>query len=493
MTNYLELPIIEINKLLKEKQIKPIDLVNECLKRIEESDLNAFITLDKENAIKKAKELETKEVDNILFGIPIAIKDNILTKKLTTTAASKMLENFNPIYDAYVIELINEKNMIIIGKTNMDEFAMGSSNQTSYFGPVKNPWDKTRVSGGSSGGSAVAVAASLAPLALGSDTGGSIRQPSAFCGTVGLKPTYGRVSRYGLIAFASSMDQIGPITRNVYENALLLNAICKKDKRDLTNIETNEDFTSLIGKDIKDMKIAIPSFYLSDVIEKEILNNFNEVTEMLKNKGATVEIINMKYLENAVSLYQIIALGEASSNLARFDGIKYGYKTENPSSLEELYKKTRSEGFGDEVKRRIMVGSYLLSGENANIYYQKALKIRNAFKQEFNKVFQNYDLIIGPTTTTLPYKIGESLNDPNKGFLDDILTNPINMAGLPAMSLPIAFSKDHLPIGIQIIGNKFDEKTIYQLGAFLEKELNLKGGLKWVNIFQQLVLKFTSN
>lgn len=493
MTNYLELPIIEINKLLKEKQIKPIDLVNECLKRIEESDLNAFITLDKENAIKKAKELETKEVDNILFGIPIAIKDNILTKKLTTTAASKMLENFNPIYDAYVIELINEKNMIIIGKTNMDEFAMGSSNQTSYFGPVKNPWDKTRVSGGSSGGSAVAVAASLTPLALGSDTGGSIRQPSAFCGTIGLKPTYGRVSRYGLIAFASSMDQIGPITRNVYENALLLNTICKKDKRDLTNIETNEDFTSLIGKDIKDMKIAIPSFYLSDVIEKEILNNFNEVTEMLKNKGATVEVINMKYLENAVSLYQIIALGEASSNLARFDGIKYGYKTENPSSLEELYKKTRSEGFGDEVKRRIMVGSYLLSGENANIYYEKALKIRNAFKQEFNKVFQNYDLIIGPTTTTLPYKIGESLNDPNKGFLDDILTNPINMAGLPAMSLPIAFSKDHLPIGMQIIGNKFDEKTIYQLGSFLEKELNLKGGLKWVNIFQQLVSKFTSN
>ena len=474
MTKYLNLPIIEINKLLKEKKIKVIDLLEESFEKIENSNLNAFITLNKEKAIERAHELDTKEVDNILFGIPIAIKDNIVTKDLLTTAGSKMLSNFNPIYNAHVIDLINEKNMVIIGKTNMDEFAMGSSNQTSFYGPVRNPFDNTLVSGGSSGGSAVSVAEGSVLLSLGSDTGGSIRQPSSFCSVVGLKPTYGRVSRYGLISFASSLDQIGPISRNVYENALLLNALVKKDERDLTNVEKHEDFTRLIGEDIKGMKIAIPKFYVSDLIDKEILNRFNEIKNSLIENGAIVEEKDIPYIDKAVPLYQIIALGEASTNLARYDGIKYGYSTNEYTDINELYEKTRSEAFGEEVERRIMVGSFLLSGDNARIYLDKALKIRKAMSDEFNKIFNEYDLVIGPTTVALPYKIGESLDDPNKSFLDDILTIPVNMAGLPGMSLPIGFSKDNLPIGMQIIGNKFDEALIYKLASFIEQ--NIVGG-----------------
>ena len=474
MNNYLDLEIVEINKLLKENKIKPIDLVLEAFERIESNkDLNCFITLDKENAIKKAHSLEGKQVSNLLFGIPIALKDNIITKNLLTTCGSKMLSNFEPIYDAHVVDLINSKDMIIIGKTNMDEFAMGSTNRTSFYGPVLNPWNKTLVSGGSSGGSAVCVSSRLVPFSLGSDTGGSIRQPSSFCGTVGLKPTYGRISRFGLIAFSSSLDQIGPITRNVYENALLLNALCEKDDRDLTNIESMEDFTKNIGKDISNLKIAIPKFYISNLINEEVLNKFNEIRTLLEKNNVVIDIVDIPFIDYAVPLYQIIALGEASSNLARFDGIKYGYSHENASNLEELYKKTRSEGFGREVKRRIMIGSYLLSGPNAITYYNKALKIRKSMALEFNKIFSNYDLIIGPTTTSLPYPLTKDVDDPNKSFLDDILTIPVNMAGLPGMSLPIGFSKENLPIGMQIIGDKFNETTIYQLASFIEKELNL--------------------
>lgn len=474
MTKYLDLDILTINKLLKEKKIKVTDLVLESFERAENNkDLNCFITLNKEKALEKAKELDNKEVDNILFGIPVALKDNIVTKDLLTTAGSKMLYNFNPIYNAFVVDLINKNNMVIIGKLNMDEFAFGSSNRTSYFGPVANPWNKNLVSGGSSGGSAVCVSSRITPLALGSDTGGSIRQPSSFCGIVGLKPTYGRVSRYGLIAFASSLDQIGPMTRNVYENALLLNAICKKDDRDLTNIETNEDFTSLIGKDVSNMKIAIPKFYLNDMIDKEIQNKFSEVKQLLEKENITIDIIDIPYIDYAVPLYQIIALGEASSNLARFDGVKYGYSCKDYKTKDELYEKTRADAFGEEVKRRIMIGSYLLSGPNAITYYNRALKIRKNMSLEFEKVFKDYDLIIGPTTTSLPYKLDSSNEDPNKSFIDDILTIPVNMAGLPALSLPIGFSKDKLPIGMQIIGNKFDEKTIYKLASFIEKKLNL--------------------
>lgn len=472
---YLDKSVLELHELLKEKKIKPIDLVEEAFSNIENNkELNAYITLNKEEALKQAKELEAKEVDNILFGIPIAIKDNIVTKGLRTTCASHMLDNFTPIYDATVIEKIKDKNMIIIGKTNMDEFAMGSTSRTSYFGTPLNPWNKTKISGGSSGGSAVTISARDLPLALGSDTGGSIRQPSSYCGIVGMKPTYGRVSRFGLVAFASSMDQIGPMTRNVYDNALLLNAIVGKDDKDLTSAnKDDEDFTRLIGQDIKNMKIAVPNYFMSDIVNEEVRNKITETIQLLEKAGAIVDYVDVKYLEHAVTLYQVIALGEASSNLARFDGIRYGHSKENPENIQDLYYGTRQEGFGTEVKRRIMVGAHILSGENAKVYYNKAMSIRDDMRKEFKKVFANYDLVIGPTATTTAYNQTDSLDDPLKSFLDDVLVNPVNMAGLPGMNVPVGFDKDHMPIGMHIIGNDFEEAKMYQLASFIEKELNL--------------------
>lgn len=472
---YLNKKIEEINKLLKEKKIKPIDLVNETFENIENNkELNAYITLNKEDAIKKAKELENKEVDNILFGLPIAVKDNIVTKNLKTTCASHILDNFIPIYDATVVEKINSKNMIIIGKTNMDEFAMGSSSRTSYFGAPKNPWDKNKISGGSSGGSATTIAARDVLFALGSDTGGSIRQPASYTGIVGMKPTYGRISRYGLVAFASSLDQIGPMTKNVYENAVLLNALVGKDEKDLTSVnKEDEDFTRFIGEDIKGMKIGVPNFFMSDIVSSEIRNKVKEIIELLKSKGATVDYIDIDYVENSVTLYQIIAMGEAASNLARFDGIRYGHSVEEPKDINDVYYKTRQEGFGEEVKRRIMVGSYLLSGENARNYYDKALSIRDDMRKSFKNKFKEYDLIIGPTTTTTAYNLDDTMDDPSKSFMDDVLVIPVNMAGLPGLNLPIGFDKDGMPIGMQIIGNSFEEAKIYKLASYLEKELNL--------------------
>ena len=470
---YLDLDIKTINEKLKNKEIKPIDLVNEAFERIEKTDLNCFITLNKEEAIKEALELENKDVDNILFGLPIAIKDNIVTKNLRTTAASHILDDFIPVYDATVVSRIKEKNMIIIGKTNMDEFAMGSTGETSYFGNTLNPWDKSLVPGGSSSGSAACVAARITPFSLGTDTGGSIRQPSSFCGLVGLKPTYGRVSRYGVIAFASSLDQVGPITRNVYENALLLNAISGYDENDLTSSkESVKDYTSLIGQDISHLKIAVPNYYMSDTIAVSVRESVLSVIDLLKEKGCQVDYIDIEYLEYAIPLYQVIALGEASSNLARYDGVRFGLKVDDFKNVEELYKNTRTLGFGNEVKRRIMIGSYILSGENANIYYYKALKLRKAMTDSFKKCLAKYDLIIGPTNTDVAYKLGTKQDDALKSFYDDLLTIPVNMAGLPALSLPIGF-KNNLPIGMHIIGNYFEEDKIYQLASFIEKELNL--------------------
>lgn len=472
---YLNKSIKEINELLKNKTIKPIDLVEEAFQNIENNkELNAYITLNKEEAIKRAKELESKEVDNLLFGLPIAVKDNIVTKGLRTTCASHILDNFIPIYNATVVDKINSHNMIIIGKTNMDEFAMGSSSRTSYFGAPKNPWNKEKISGGSSGGSATTIAARDLPFALGSDTGGSIRQPASYTGIVGMKPTYGRISRFGLVAFASSLDQIGPMTTNVYNNALLLNALVGKDEKDLTSVRREEeDFTRLIGEDIKGMKIAVPNYFMSDIVSQSITDKVKEVIEVLKSKGAIVDYVDVDYLENAVTLYQIIAMGEASSNLARFDGIRYGYSYENPENIEDVYLKTRAEGFGEEVKRRIMVGSYLLSGENAKVYYNKALSIRDDMRKALKKVFDSYDLIIGPTTTTTAYNLDDPMDDPRKSFMDDVLVIPVNMAGLPGLNLPIGFDSNKMPIGMQIIGNSFEEAKIYKLASYLEKELNL--------------------
>ena len=466
---YLDKSIKEINNLLKEKKIKPIDLVEEAFQNIENNkDLNAYITLNKEEAIKKAKELENVEVDNLLFGLPIAVKDNIITKGLRTTCASHILDNFIPIYNATVVEKINSCNMIIIGKTNMDEFAMGSSSRTSYFGAPKNPWNKEKISGGSSGGSATTIAARDLLFALGSDTGGSIRQPASYTGIVGMKPTYGRISRFGLVAFASSLDQIGPMTTNVYNNALLLNVLVGKDKRDLTSVNKEaEDFTRMIGEDINGMKIAVPNYFMSDIVNPTIISKVKDTIKILEANGAIVDYVDVKYLENAVTLYQVIAMGEASSNLARFDGIRYGYSYENPENIEDVYLKTRAEGFGEEVK------SYLLSGENAKIYYNKALSIRDDMRKSLKDVFENYDLIIGPTTTTTAYNLDDPMDDPRKTFMDDVLVIPVNMAGLPGLNLPIGFDENHMPIGMQIIGNSFEEAKIYKLASYLEKKLNL--------------------
>lgn len=470
MSKYLNLSIKEIHELLISKKIKPIDLVEEAFEVLDNNKLNAFITVDYEGARKKAIELENIEIDknNLLFGIPIAIKDNIMVKDLRCTCASHILENFVSIYDASVIKLIKENNMIIIGKTNMDEFAMGSTSETSYFGPPINPWNKDKVPGGSSGGSAVSVASGITPLALGSDTGGSIRQPASFTGIVGMKPTYGRVSRFGLVAFASSLDQIGPMTRNVYENALLLNAISRYDEKDLTSFETKEDFTRLIGEDIKGMKIAIPNYFVGDVVSEKVVERIKKIVKFLEEKGCSVSYVDINNIDKAVILYQIIAMGEASSNLARFDGIRYGLK-EDAKTLEELYKKTRSKGFGTEVKRRIMVGSYILSGENAKTYYNKALEIRDDLKKSFDNIFKEYDLIIGPASSRVAYDLNLNNDDPLKCFMDDILVMHANMGGFPSLSLPVGLIYK-MPIGMQIMGKQFDEALIYKLASFIEKE-----------------------
>jgi len=460
---YLDLPILEIHNLLKTKEIRPIDLVSDAIKRIEDDSLNCFITLNKEEAIKQAIELEDKVIDNILFGIPIAIKDNIITKNLRTTCGSKMLEDFNPIYDATVIEKIKSKNMIIIGKTNMDEFGMGSTSKTSYFGSISNPVNKDYVPGGSSGGSAVSL--SYVPLSLGSDTGGSIRQPASFCGVVGIKPTYGRVSRHGLVAYAPSLDHIGSISKRVFDNALLLNIISGQDDNDLTSsFEEVMDYTRLIGEDLKGLKIAIPNYFMSDLVDKEVKDKIKEIEKLLKKNNVSIDYIDIPYLENANTLYKIISMCEASSSLARFDGIKYGFSSGDFSSIDKLYKSTRSQGFGTEVKRRIMIGTYLLSDENKEKYYYKALKIRRALTNNFIEVFKKYDLIIGPTTPSVAYKVGENKRS-------NIFVTSANLTGLPALSLPIGVNEKGLPIGLQIIGNYFKEDVIYQLASFIEESV----------------------
>ena len=470
MSKYLDLDIRKIHELLVNKEITPLDLVDEALSRIEENkDLNAFITIN-DKVREEASKLGEVDPDNLFFGIPIAVKDNIVTKDLKTTCASHILENFIPIYDATVVEKIRENKMLIIGKTNMDEFAMGSTSETSYFGAPLNPHDKKRVSGGSSGGSASAVSGGLIPLALGSDTGGSIRQPASYTGIVGMKPTYGRVSRYGLVAFASSLDQIGPMTRTVYENASLLNVLVGEDDRDLTSVKKEkEDFTRLIGEDIKGMKIALPKYFVSDIVDEEISKRIKEVISFCDKNSAVVDIVDMKYLDTAVNLYQIIAMAEASSNLARFDGVRYGFRASDVNSVDEMYGKTRGEGFGDEVKRRIMVGSYILSGKNAKTYYDKALMVRDDITKEFNRIFKEYDLIIGPTTTRVAPLLGNSKDDPHKAFMDDVLVIPVNMAGLPGLNIPVGKNSEGMPIGLHIIGKAFDEATIYKLASFLEE------------------------
>ncbi|MGX7199436.1 Asp-tRNA(Asn)/Glu-tRNA(Gln) amidotransferase subunit GatA [Enterococcus nangangensis] len=472
MTELYQKNIQELHNLLVSKEISATDLTKATFARIAETDktIGAFLALNEEKALQMAKGLDTKGVaeDEILAGIPIGIKDNIVTKDLRTTAASKILANFDPIYDATVMDKVYQANMIPVGKLNMDEFAMGSSTETSAFKKTVNPWDTTKVPGGSSGGSAASVAAGEIPVSLGSDTGGSIRQPAAFNGIVGLKPTYGRVSRFGLIAFASSMDQIGPLTRNVTDNALVLNAIAGYDAKDSTSSGRSiPDFTAKIGKEIKGMKIALPKEYLGAGVQPGVKKVILEAVETFKKLGATVEEVSLPYSKYGVAVYYIMASSEASSNLQRFDGIRYGFRAQDIENLEDVYVKSRSEGFGMEVKRRIMLGTYSLSAGYYDAYFKKAAQVRTLIKNDFDQVFANYDLIIGPTSPNVAFGLGENINDPISMYLADLLTIPVNLAGLPGMSIPAGFSEG-LPVGLQIIGKAFDEATMYQAAAAFE-------------------------
>lgn len=480
--------IEQLNEKLVNQEVTVSELTSVFLDAIEQDDqtINSFLYVNKDKALEEAKaldELQSKgKVTNPLFGIPAGIKDNIVTKNIETTCASKILEGFIPVYDATVMNKLNEVNAVNLGKLNLDEFAMGGSTETSYYKKTVNPFDHKAVPGGSSGGSAAAVAKSLVPYSLGSDTGGSVRQPAAYCGIVGMKPTYGRVSRFGLVAFASSLDQIGPMTRSVKDNAYVLNAISGYDKHDSTsaNVEV-PDFTQKIGQDIKNLKIAVPKEYLGEGVSDEVKANIQDALETFKSLGATVDEVSLPHSKYGLPAYYILASSEASSNLARFDGIHYGYQAEGVESLEELYKKTRSIGFGDEVKRRIMLGTYSLSAGHFDAYYTKAQKIRTLIKEDFDKVFNKYDIIVGPTAPTPAFDLGEQVEDNLTMYANDLLTIPVNLAGLPAISIPSGLSENDRPIGLQIIGKAFDESTIYQVAHAFETQFNLHDHYKKLN------------
>ncbi|MBU9674874.1 Asp-tRNA(Asn)/Glu-tRNA(Gln) amidotransferase subunit GatA [Planococcus sp. CP5-4] len=463
----------ELQELLHSKELSIADLTEATFKRIKELDpkVDAFLALNEEQATKQAAEMDQADTGerSPLFGLPIGVKDNIVTEGLETTASSLILKGFNPIYNATVVDKLRAAGMVIVGKLNMDEFAMGSSNENSYYKNTKNPWNLETVPGGSSGGSAAAVAAGEVPFTLGSDTGGSIRQPAAFCGVVGMKPTYGRVSRFGLIAYASSFDQIGPITRTVKDNALLLNAISGHDEKDSTsaNVEV-PDFTAALTGDIQGLRIGVPKEYFAEGVSEASKQAVKDALKVLEEQGATWEEISLPHSKYALSTYYILASSEASSNLSRFDGIRYGYRTEKAGSLLEFYMNTRSEGFGDEVKRRIMLGTYALSSGYYDAYYKKAQKVRTLIKQDFDKAFENFDVIVGPTTPTPAFKIGEIIDDPLTMYANDILTIPVNLAGVPAISVPCGFDNG-LPLGLQIIGNYFDEETVYRVADAYEQ------------------------
>ncbi|WP_210367269.1 Asp-tRNA(Asn)/Glu-tRNA(Gln) amidotransferase subunit GatA [Bacillus sp. REN3] len=464
--------ISELHEFLHKKEISVTDLVDESYKRIGEVEgkVQAFLTFDEENARAAAKALDEKAAPaGTLYGMPIGIKDNIVTKGLRTTCASKILENFDPIYDATVMEKLNQAETVTIGKLNMDEFAMGSSNENSSVQKTFNPWNLERVPGGSSGGSAAAVAAGEVLFSLGSDTGGSIRQPASFCGVVGMKPTYGLVSRFGLVAFASSLDQIGPITRSVEDNAFLLKAIAGHDEMDSTSAKVViPDYVKSLTGDIKGLKIAVPKEYLGEGVSEEVRNSVLGGLKVLEKEGATWEEVSLPHSKYALAAYYLLASSEASANLARFDGVRYGYRTPDAENLIEMYKKTRAEGFGEEVKRRIMLGTFALSSGYYDAYYKKAQKVRTLIKQDFEKVFEQYDVIVGPTTPTPAFKIGENIADPLTMYVNDILTIPVNLAGVPAISVPCGFDGG-LPLGLQIIGRHFDEQTIYKVAHAFEQ------------------------
>lgn len=472
----------ELGRMIKERKISAVEALMEQLAAVKarEADYQCYLTIAEEKAIEEAKKVQ-KGIDLGLYkdsplaGVPIAVKDNICTKGIRTTCASKMLESFIPPYDATVIRKIKEAGIVTIGKANMDEFAMGSTTETSFFQQTKNPWDLTKVPGGSSGGAAAAVAAEEAFLALGSDTGGSIRQPSSFCGVTGIKPTYGLVSRYGLIAYASSLDQIGPIGRNVTDCATLLEVIAGMDPYDSTCMQAKApSYQQALQDDVSGMRIGIPNAYLEDGLEEEIKEQILNAAEVFRKKGAKVEFFDLAAVSYAIPAYYVIACAEASSNLSRFDGVKYGYHASEFENLKELYEKTRSEGFGNEVKRRMMIGSFVLSSGYYDAYYNKALKVKALIKKAFDQAFLSYDLILGPTAPTTAPKLGESLTDPLKMYLGDIYTVSVNLAGLPAISLPCGESQDGMPIGMQLIGKPFGEHTMLRAAYSFEQTREYK-------------------
>ncbi len=467
--------VSDLHELLHKKEITVTDLVDTSYKRISEVEgkVQAFLTLDEENARAKAKALDERigQADDkgLLFGMPIGIKDNIVTKNLRTTCASKILENFDPIYDATVMGKLHQAETVTIGKLNMDEFAMGSSTENSGFKDTRNPWNLDRVPGGSSGGSAAAVAAGEVLFSLGSDTGGSIRQPASFCGVVGMKPTYGLVSRFGLVAFASSLDQIGPVTRTVEDNAYLLKAIAGHDEMDSTSANIAvPDYVGALTGDIKGLKIAVPKEYLGEGVSEVVRQSVLDALKVLEKLGATWDEVSLPHSKYALSTYYLLSSSEASANLSRFDGVRYGYRAPDAQNLLDMYKKTREQGFGEEVKRRIMLGTFALSSGYYDAYYKKAQKVRTLIKKDFEDIYEKYDVIIGPTTPTPAFKIGENLADPMTMYVNDILTIPVNLAGVPGISVPCGFA-DGLPLGLQIIGKHFDESLVYKVAHAYEQ------------------------
>lgn len=472
----MNLTAVQLGKKIKAKEISVMEATQAALDAIaaKEDKINSFVTVDREGALERAKEVQAKidagELTSPLAGVPVAIKDNMCTEGMLTTCSSKILGNFVPTFTSEAVRNLEKAGAVILGKTNMDEFAMGSTTETSAYGETKNPWNTEHVPGGSSGGSCAAVAAGECFYALGSDTGGSIRQPSSFCGVTGIKPTYGTVSRYGLIAYGSSLDQIGPIAKDVTDCAAILETISSHDSKDSTSIERSDlDFTSALVDDVKGMKIGIPKDYFGEGLDDEVKEAVLHAAKELEKKGAIVEEFELSLVEYAIPAYYVIACAEASSNLERFDGVKYGYRTKEYEGLHNMYKKTRSEGFGAEVKRRIMLGSFVLSSGYYDAYYLKALRTKALIKEAFDKAFEKYDVILGPAAPTTAPKLGESLSDPIKMYLGDIYTISVNLAGLPGISVPCGLDSKGLPIGLQLIGDCFQEKKIIRAAYAYEQ------------------------
>ena len=471
----------ELAEMLDKKEISSEELTKAYYDRIREKDgeVKAYVSLMEDKALKRARQVDEKrskgETVGKYAGIPVGIKDNMCITNTKTTCSSKMLENFVSPYNATVIEKLNDEDLVFLGKLNMDEFAMGSSTETSAFFKTHNPWDLDRVPGGSSGGSAAAVAADLAPWTLGSDTGGSIRQPSSLCGVIGLKPTYGLVSRYGLVAFASSLDQIGPITKDVTDSAILLNLIAGHDEKDSTSLKLEKkDYTKSLVNDVKGMRIGLPKEYIGEGINEEVKEAILEVAKKYEEMGAIVEECSLDVGKYATAVYYIIACAEASSNLGRFDGIRYGYRTEKFENLKDIYKNSRSEGFGPEVKRRIILGTYVLSSGYYDAYYKKAQKVRTVIKDAYNDLFKKYDLLLTPTSPTTAFKMGEKSSNPLEMYLADICTVPVNIGGLPGMNIPCKLDSKGLPIGFQLISNSFEEEKIFRAAYTYEQNTNFR-------------------